>query len=159
MTPPRRSGKAVAAATVAASRRGSVAPDAEPHDQLLFAIAFQRMKVDKLDAVQSTLAVRAGIDPGRSGLSPADAVWTAALPATRQVFELQQEANKTLGVMSVQYVRLGHESKELQLREQFGSMFLMAITRVFDRLELTPEQRRAAPQVVEETVRLLEAAA
>jgi hypothetical protein len=135
-----------------------VAPDAEPHDQLLFAIALQRLKVDKLDAVQGVLADRAGIDPGSSGLKPSDPVWTAALPATRQVFELQQEAIKSLSVMSGTYVRIGHESKELQLREQMGSMFLMAIMRVFDRLDLTGEQRRQAPQIVEETVRLLEAA-
>jgi hypothetical protein len=158
VTPPARRRQAVAAATVAASRVGKVAADAEPHEQLLFAIGFQRSKVDKLEGVQSTLAERAGVEPGRSGLSRSDAVWTAALPATRQVFELQQEAIKTLGVMSVQYVRLGHESRELQLREQFASMFLTAITRVFDRLDLTDEQRRQAPRVVEETVRLLEAA-
>lgn len=142
----------------AAEAAGGVDVRAEPHDQLLWSIWHQRDRIEKLDLVMQTLVTRAGIDPMGSGLRRDDPVWAAAIPATRSVFEQQQGVVKQLGAMSIQYVRLGFESRELELREQVADMFLHAISRVLDQLDLSPRQARAAPRVVEESVKLLEAA-
>jgi hypothetical protein len=114
--------------------------------------------VDKLDKVLSVLADRAGIDPEGSGLRGDDPVWTAAIPAARATFDAQQEAAKQLGQMSIQYVRLGYESRELELKEQMSEMFLFAISRVLEQVGLTPAQRRLAPRAVEDAIKQLEAA-
>lgn len=142
----------------AAELAGGVDVRAEPHDQLLWSIWHQRDRVEKLDKVMGTLVRRAGIDPQASGLRRDDPVWAAAIPATRAVFDSQQDVVKQLGNMSIQYVRLGFESRELELKESMADMFLVAITRTLEQLELTARQRRMAPRVVEESVKLLEAA-
>jgi len=130
----------------------------DPHDQLLHQIWTQRDRIDKFDRVLTALAKRAGVDPEGTGLRSDDPIWTAAIPAARPVYDLQQDAIKLLGNMAVQYVRLGYESRELELKENMADMFLFAISRVLEQLNLTGPQRRQAPRVVEEAVKLLEAA-
>jgi hypothetical protein len=142
----------------AADAVGEVGPRAEPQDQLLHMIWSQRDRIDKFDRVLGILARRAGIDPKGTGLKSDDPIWAAAIPAARPVYDLQQDAVKLLGNMSVQYIRLGYESRELELREQMGDMFIFAIGRVLEQLDLNPAQRRQAPRIVEESVKLLEAA-
>lgn len=148
---------AVARATGAVARRGRVAPDAEPHDQLLHVIGRGRLKIDKLDKIMGAMARRAGIDPAGTGLRNDDPVWAAAIPAMRQVYEMQQQEEKLLAGNCIQYVRLGYESREIMLKEQMAEMFLFAIGRTLEQLQLTPAQQRAVPAIVEETVRALEA--
>lgn len=142
----------------AADALGDVGPRADPHDQLLHQIWTQRDRIDKFDRVLTALAKRAGVDPEGTGLRSDDPIWTAAIPAARPVYDLQQDAIKLLGNMAVQYVRLGYESRELELKENMADMFLFAISRVLEQLNLTGPQRRQAPRVVEEAVKLLEAA-
>jgi len=136
-----------------------VARDAEPNEQLLHVIWRERTKVDKLDKILGSLSRRAGIDPTGTGLRPGDPAWAAAIPALRPTYELQQGEEKLLASHCIQYVRLGFESREILLKEQMADMFLYVITRALEQLELSPRQQRAAPRIVEDCVKALEAEA
>jgi hypothetical protein len=117
----------------------------------------QRGRVDDLDAVMSTMARRAGIAPAGSGLRVDNPVWAAALPALRPIFEIQQKAELNLAAAAERYVKLGNDQRELAVKENFAALFVMVISRVFDGMDLSPEQQRVAPSLVQNALALAEA--
>lgn len=145
------------AAVSAAQARGPIPVDAVPIDQLLGVIQRQRGRVDDLDAVMSTMARRAGIAPAGSGLRVDNPVWAAALPALRPIFEIQQKAELNLAAAAERYVKLGNDQRELAVKENFAALFVMVISRVFDGMDLSPEQQRVAPSLVQNALALAEA--
>lgn len=147
------------AALAVAKTRGPIPVDAVPIDQLLGVIRRQRIRVDDLDRVMSTMAKRAGIAPGGSGLRVDNPAWAAAIPALRPIFELQQKAELNLSASAERYVKLGTDMREVAVKENFAAIFVMVISRVFDGMDLTPEQQRDAPKLVENALRLVEAGA
>lgn len=147
------------AALRAAKARGPIPVDAVPIDQLLGVIQRQRIRVSDLDKVMATLAQRAGIAPGGSGLRVDNPAWAAAIPALRPIFELQQKAELNLSGSAERYVKLGNDQRELAVKENFAAIFVMVISRVFEGMDLTPDQQRDAPKLVENALRLVEAGA
>jgi hypothetical protein len=145
------------AALRAAKTRGPIPVDAAPIDQLLGVVQRQRIRVDDLEKVMSTMALRAGIATQGSGLRSDNPAWAAALPALRPIFDIQQKAELGLSAAAEKYVKLGTDMREVAVKENFAAMFMMVISRVFDGLDLTPEQVKTAPRLVENALLLLEA--
>jgi hypothetical protein len=146
------------AALSAAKTRGAIPVDAVPIDQLLGVVQRQRLRVDDLDKVLSTMAQRAGIATAGSGLKNDNPVWAAALPALRPIFDIQQKAELNLLTAAERYVKLGNDQRELLIKENFSAVFVMVIARVFDGMDLTPEQKSVAPKLVQNALALAEAA-
>jgi hypothetical protein len=110
----------------------------------------------KLLVAISEMVGRSAIHTGDCELDDDDPIWANALPALRPMVENLHKTRFAIVEASAKAARINIKEAEAQLMNHFSETFVIVVSRVFDGLDLTHEQKRRAPDLVYNALSIVE---